>query len=249
MRNHEPPSTGRLPPTLCAGLTLLVLMLQPTPARADGLAMRVLRFLGVTASPGQMKGDAGPGGAGQIFVADLAQGTQRALAQRGQYQWPIFSLDGKSIYALEKDGSVVTLSVDAGKVLRRQKVAGLKKLVGVDRERPDELLVLRQDPSAPVALLALSTSKVTPLPFDPQDEEQRRILSHLENEERVYGGTRVFVQTESKSAMEGTREWEEIYLQVAGVAPHAVSNCSGGNCREPALSADGQRAAYIRVQR
>jgi Tol biopolymer transport system component len=211
--------------------------------------MRVLRFLGVTASPGQMKGDAGPGGAGQIFVADLAQGTQRALTNRGQYQWPIFSLDGKAIHALDNDGGVVTLSVDTGKVLRRQKVAGLKKLVGVDRERPDELLVLRQDPAAPVALLTVATGKVTPLPFDPQDEEQRRILSHLENEERVYGSTRIFVRTESKSAMEGTREWEEIYLQVAGAPPHAISNCAGRNCREPALSADGQRAAYIRVER
>ena len=58
MRNHEHHSSGRL--VICAWLTMLVLL--PAPARADGLAMRVLRLLGVTASPGQMKSDAGPGG-------------------------------------------------------------------------------------------------------------------------------------------------------------------------------------------
>jgi hypothetical protein len=236
-----------------ARLALLALLLGAGPARAESLLRRALHVLGVDASSGGQKADSGPARGGRIFVADLGgggggDGARPLTAAGGEYRWPIFSVDGRNVIALDR-GDVVTIAVSSGKVVRRRKVAGVEKLVGADRDRPDTVLVVMRDTAAPVALLSTSTGRIERLDYDPADTEQRRMLNHLEGEERVYSGARLFVKMESKAALEGTREWQEVYIETAGAPARAVSGCatSGGQCRQPALSADGARAVYVQV--
>jgi hypothetical protein len=55
------------------------------------------------------------------------------------------------------------------------------------------------------------------------------------------------LQTETKATVSGTKEWDEIYLQVGDAPATQVSACAGTSCREPALSADGKRAVWVRT--
>jgi hypothetical protein len=228
-------------------LVAVLLVCSPNVAHAESkLVARLLRILGVTLSSGQLKAPAEPGEPGRLVTKDLATGTEHALTADGGYRWPVFSLDAKAVYAL-RGAEVVTIDTSSGKITRRQRVAKVDKLVGVDREQPDQVLVLRTDHAAPLALLSLKSGKVTLLPYDPRDDEQRVMLSHLAGEERVYGTTRVSVKTEREPTMAGTSEWQEIYLQAGDAVPRAISACAGTSCREPALSADGGHAVWVRV--
>jgi hypothetical protein len=73
------------------------------------------------------------------------------------------------------------------------------------------------------------------------------MLSHLESEERYYGDQRLFICPQTKMALEGMRTWSEICLQRAGGEARAISACANRSCRQPALSADGKSAVYVKV--
>jgi hypothetical protein len=117
-------------------LLLLGLGLFSPAALAEGMIVRALRFLGVTASPAQLKDAEEPSPGGQVMVSDLGTPTPKKLTNDGVFAWPIFSLDGKTVLALNGAGSLVTIARDGSAPPRSRKVPGLRKLVGIDREQP-----------------------------------------------------------------------------------------------------------------
>jgi hypothetical protein len=128
-----------------------------------------------------------------------------------------------------------------------RKIPGVEKLVGFDRNDHEKLLVVLDKDTAPLALLSLKTGNLTPLPYDPKSKEHRLMLSHVKGQQRVYGIARVYVKKESKKAMEGEREWGEVYLQQGEAMPHNISDGDGVNCGQPSLSPDGKAVVYIRA--
>jgi hypothetical protein len=214
-------------------------------ARADGLLDRIMRVLGISATPSQMKGDSDVR-AGQVWIADLERGTRTALIPDSGYRWPVYEPAGGAIIALKGD-SLVSIAATNGRVKVLYNIPGVEKLVGFDRDDPDKLLVTLDSETAPLALLSLETGRPTPLPYDPKSKEHRRMLSHVKGEERVYGSARVYVKTESKQGMEGGLEWGEVYLQQGESAPRNVSWGDGINCGQPSLSPDGKAVVYIRA--
>jgi hypothetical protein len=242
-QGRRPRATRRWPWVVLAALAMVV----GRPASAGKLLDRVLRILGVSASPGQMKGDDDEPAFGEIWLADLASGSRTALTSHGAYRWPVFALDGKTILAL-KGQDLITITVPGGQPVHRQRAPGVAKLVGVDRERPRLMLVLRDGPGTPPAIMSLETGVRSPLPWDPQAKGNTALLAHLRGEERVYGDIRLFVTTESAPSLDGTRQWQEVHLQRGGAAPISVSDCKPQSCRQPTLSADGKLVAYIRVE-
>jgi hypothetical protein len=218
---------------------------EASSARADDFLDRIMQVLGISATPSQMKGDSDIS-AGQVWIADVEDGTRTALTTDFGYRWPVYEPGGEAVIALEGD-RLVRIPATNGTVKMLHKVPGMEKLVGFDRNDPDNLLVLLDKDTTPLAFLSLKTGNLTPLPYDPNSKEHRRMLSHVKGDERVYGTTGVYVKTESKQAMEGELEWSEVYLRRREAAPHKISNGAGVNCGQPSLSPDGKAVVYIRA--
>ena len=63
-------------------------------ARADSLFDRILRVMGISATPSQMKGDSDVI-AGQIWIAELELGRRTALTTDSGYRWPVYAPGGE----------------------------------------------------------------------------------------------------------------------------------------------------------
>lgn len=213
--------------------------------RADDLLDRILRILGVSATPTQMKSESDVS-AGQIWIADTEHGTRSALTTDFDYRWPVYAAGGESIVALRGD-RLVRISVKSRKVQVLHNIPGVEKLVGFDRKDPDKLLLVLEKDTAPLSLLSLETGDLTSLPYDPRSKEHRKMLSHIKGQERVYGAVRVYVKTESKRGMEGGLDWSDVYLQQDEAAPRNISKGDGVSCSQPSLSPDGKAVVYVRA--
>ena len=213
--------------------------------RADSLLDRIMRVLGISATPSQMKGDSDVS-AGQIWIADLERDTRTALTTDFDYRWPVYESTGEAIVALRGE-SLVAIPTKNGQVKTLHDIPGVEKLVGFDGEDPDKLLVVLDKEAAPLALLSLKTGELTLLPYDPKSKEHRLMLSHVRGQERVYGTAHVYVKTESKLGLEGELEWGEVYLQQGESTPRDVSKGDGVNCDQPSLSPNARAVVYVRA--
>ena len=225
-------------------VAVAVLLLAASSARAEGLLERVLRILGMSAAPGQMKGPDSDAGPGRIWIADLKDGSRRALTSDGGYRWPIFEIGGTTVVALRAN-KVVRISLQGGKVEQLREARGVEKLVGFDAAKANEVLVVRRSESAPLAMLSLKTGKLTSLPYDRKSKDQNQLIAYARGETRVYGNARLFLQTEARAAMEGTREWQNVYIQEGQAPPRPVSRCQDVACHQPSLSPNGAWVAYV----
>jgi hypothetical protein len=235
----------RRPTFALALLGTVAFLVAATPAHANGILLRVLRVLGMSAGAGQMKGPDTEAGPGQIWIANLADDTRHAVTPKGGYRWPVFEMGGKTMIALG-GSKVVRIALPSGKLDELRDVPGLEKLVGFDPAYPDEVLVVRNNtPAVPLAMLSIKTGKLTPLPLDRNDKDQNKLLAAARGETRVYESRRLFLQTESRAALEGTREWQNVYVQEGNALPRAVSRCKDVVCHQPSLSPDGAHVVYV----
>lgn len=235
--------------SLVLGLCLTLLCSLSSPAQAATTLDAVLRFFGITANPSAMKGDGIEIAGGDIWVANLERGTREALTTGGNYRWPVFEQSSKSVVALTGDRLVRIAIVRGAKAEVLHSVPGIVKLVGFDRNNPDRLLVTRNSPESPLAILSVKSGKLTLLPYDPDDKEQRRMLTHIRGDERTYAGARVCVKTESTHGIEGAREWTDVYIQRGPRQEHNVSHCNGIDCGQPSLSPDERAVVFIQSRR
>jgi hypothetical protein len=179
----------------------------------------------------------------------LGRGSREALTTGGDYRWPVFERSGDSLVALTGDRLVRIPLTKGAKVEVLYSLPGVVKLVGFDRHNPDRLLVTRDQPESPLAVLSVTSGKVTPLPYDADDEDQRRMLAHIRGDERIYAGARLYVMTESTRGIEGAREWTDVYIQGGSTQQQNVSRCDGNDCGQPSLSPDEKAVVYIQSRR
>lgn len=210
---------------------------------AESLLDRLLRIAGLTANPpAHIMAPGDDIEAGDLWIAEPGMPAV-ALTKDGGYRSPVFSPADGSLLAL-KGGKVVRLR-GAGRETVVVAARGVRKLVGMAANKPDELVVL-SDGTAPLAILSLKTGRLAPLPFDANSEAQRDMLAQIRGQERDYGATRLSVKTESKRIRQRTIEWTDVYLRRAGAAPQNVSACDGVNCGEPALSPDAKTVVFVK---
>jgi len=207
-----------------------------------------LRFSGISANPNTLKGAGDEPLSGQVWVADLPSGTRRKITPDSGYRSPVYFPNGSDILALQA-GYVVRISSGGDKPAKLYKIAGVTKLVGFSLGGGAEALALTEDDAGHVspARLSVNTGAITPLPYDPQSSRDRQMLEHLQDWQRSYGDTVVYVKRESRQALSGTVEVSNIFLKYPGRDPQNVSGCDLASCGQPSLSPDGNRVLFIKA--
>lgn len=207
---------------------------------------RLLRFAGISATPGAQKAPGDEAVAGDIWLVQVNASEALRLTRDGGYRSPIFLAGDEKIIAL-KGPDVMELSVTGGEPKKLLCVKQVVKLVGANMDDPNSILVLIEDENRNpgLGLLTLHDGAVTKIPAEGSDE-YRKALTHAESWERVYGATKVFVRTEVKNDLVGVVEWSDVYIKQAGSPPKNLSRCDGINCSQPSLSQNGRSVAFIK---
>ena len=206
---------------------------------------KILEVAGISATPSTLKGPGDAVETGDIWVAGPDLSTRRQITRDGGYRSPVFEPGDETLLAL-KESTIVRISLSGKAPEAIFALSGLVKLVGFSGENPDEVLVLREadDGRISVGLFSTVTGKV--VLQVPKSREERRMLIHIRGWKRVYGNTVVYVKRETKAAMSGAIQWEDVYIKQGGEDPVNVSRCDGLNCGQPSLSQNGRMVAYIK---
>lgn len=246
-------------PIACLLLMLLIsassgLAQKNAPAskqKPQSFTEKVLKFLGISASPGTLKGPGDEVTSGQLWLADLQTKTTRQLTSSEGYRSPIFLAGNEDVLAL-RGSEVVRYPSAGGDGKSLYSVDGILKLVGASSEDAAIVLILLRAEAASghprIGELAVSTGKVTLLPYDPASGEDLQIVEDLAGWSRSYGERHIYVQKQSKKALSGTVEWHDVFLQVDSGPPVDVSQCDGVNCGQPSLSADRRWLVFVRAR-
>jgi hypothetical protein len=215
----------------------------------DGLLNKLLRITGISATPSQQKApseeiEAG----GEIWINNVKAGTLQRLGHENGFRSPIFASNDETVLAV-KGEALWRLPLQTGTASKTRQVDGLTKVVGIDREDSDKILVLikRGSTTAP-ALLSLATGAITELSYGANSPNDRKLLNHLKGWERVYGDIIVYPKAQTRESVTGTVEWQDVFLKRDDAAPVNVSRCDGAaNCGQPSLSGDGTKVVFIRA--
>jgi len=223
----------------------------PAPAKkqAPDFIDKVLKFLGISDSPGTLKGPGDEVVKGQLWVADLGSQSIRAVGKGDGYRSPVFVPGSNDILAL-RGSDVVRFPAGYAETKKLCSTAGVTKLVGFSADDPDTVLILQSGDAGGhprIGLLSVSTTKVTPLAYDPRSSAELQMVENLEGWTRTYGDKQTYVRRQSKQALSGVVEWSDVFLKTDGQAPIDVSQCNGANCGQPSLSTDGQLLVFVKT--
>ncbi len=209
---------------------------------------RLLKFLGISDSPGTLKGPSDEVTSGELWVADLSARTTHALTSSGGYRSPIFLSETRELLAL-RGTDVMQIPAIGGEGRKLYSVDGITKLVGASSADSGTILILQRGEAGGrprVGVLTISTGAVTPVPYNPASSQDLQMVEDLQGWSRTYGDQHVYVKRQSKQALSGTVEWSDVCLQVGSQPPLDVSQCDGVNCGQPSLSADGHWLVFVK---
>lgn len=215
---------------------------------AEGLLNKLLRITGISATPSQQKAPSEEMEAGgEIWISNVKAGTLQKLSQENGFRSPIFGPNDEAVLAV-KDGFIWQVSLQTGAASKLHEVAGLTKVVGINRDDANKILVLiKRGPTTAPSLLSLATGAIAEISYDANSPNDRKLLNHLKGWERVYGDTMVYPRAQTRESVTGTVEWQDVFLKKDDAAPVNVSRCEGANCGQPSLSGDGSKVVFIRT--
>ena len=234
-----------------AGLVALAAALPPEAgAQGESLLQTLLRFSGISATPSAQKGPGDELEAGDVWLVSPGRGTSVRLTRDGGYRSPVFGPGDQSVLALRKD-ALVSIPLGGGEGATLHALPRASKLVGLGVDRPQEVLAVFEDADgAPwLGLVALGSGQVTRVPHDRASREDRAMIAHARDWQRVYGSAAGYVKTESKPGLSGTVEWTDVYLARSGGDPVNVSRCDGVRCGQPSLARDGSQVVFVKASR
>jgi hypothetical protein len=235
---------------LLAAFCLLPLAAQPQK-KTESFWEKVLRIAGVSATPAALRGDDRVA-SGDIWLVPVAPGSAPLrLTRGGGYHSPVFDSRGVNVIALRGE-DLYRIPLGGDPPVKLFGIAGVSKLVGVSLDDPNQLLVLGQDnqrlPFA--AMVSTNAGTLTRIPHNPLSREDQVMLGQLAGWERVYGNTRLYTEKNEKEGPGGSPiEFTDVYSKRGTDPPINLTSGNGASSSQPSLSADGQRAVFIRAGR
>jgi hypothetical protein len=223
-------------------LTTGVLMAQQ---RTETFWHKVMRVLGVSATPGSLRSPDGEFSGDIWIVTPSTNPIKRQITTSGSYRSPVFDFDGRSLLALRGD-SLVRVTIASGEATEIRSVEAVEKLIGFNRDELDQLLIIA---NGSPRFLSVAKGQQTPILYGASLRDDLAMLNHLRDWARDYGDARLYVNTERKPALGGDIEWTDVYWKHSSASPVNVTECDGVLCGQPSLSLDGKNVAYIRATR
>jgi hypothetical protein len=223
---------------------------QGKPQPATSFTEKLLKFLGISDSPGTLKGPGDEVTSGELWLADLQAHSTHALFSGEGYRSPIFLAGTREVLAL-RGSDVMQVPTVGGEARKLYSVDGIVKLVGDSSTDAGTVLILLRGQSGGrprVGLLSVSSGAVTPLPYDPASRQDLQMVEDLAGWSRTYGDRHLYVKRQSKQALSGKVEWSDVFLQTGNQSPVDVSQCDGDNCGQPSLSADGHWLVFVKAE-
>lgn len=129
-------------------------------------------------------------------------------------------------------------------------VPGIKKLVGIDKETPDQVLVLTDldnDNCENVGVLALADGIVTNLPYG-RGKEDQDLVTHLRNWDREYddGDTKFEIRASTKKVNGVDVTTTDAWLKLKDKEWVNLSRCpTGVTCGQPSISNDRKFVLFV----
>lgn len=240
-----------LPLVLCASFVIA----SPLPQKTQNFWTRVLKLLGVTATPANQKGDEDPTSDGDIWLSRVAPKREWALKQ-GNFRSPIFLPSSQTILALSGDKVVkFDFAINDTEVTATEPATvwtkpGLLKLISVQSDALDQVLVLTDldnDNCPGVGVLNLTDGNISPLPHNNNSNEDRDLISYLSRSEREYDdGTKLEIRKSKKTRNGAQVDSADVFLQLPTKNFVNVSQCRPGMlCGQPAISIDRKFVVFV----
>lgn len=209
-------------------------------SRTESFWRKVLRITGIAAAPSPKGGPDITPGSGDIWVFNLENESSIQISSGGGYTAPIFIASDSIILALRGD-SVVKVPSSGGEPKVLLSHSSVVKLVGINRDNPNEVLVLTNN-GRQVGLLSLKRHRLTRLPYNEKSDDDRKMVAHLQEWDRSYGEVRVF----SNSKRGNSGNLSDVYVKRSGAEPVNISECGEVSCGQPSLSHNGHFVVFIK---
>jgi hypothetical protein len=221
------------------------------PRTSTSLIDTALKFLGISDSPGTLKGPGDEVTSGELWLADLDSRSTRALTSSVGYRSPVFLPGSDDILALQ-GADVVRVPSRGGEGKKLYFVDDIVKLVGAaGRDDPEKILILlrgEDDGHPRVGILTVSTGAVTVVPYDLASSQDLQMVENLQGWSRMYGDRRIYVDRQTKHALSGSVEWSDVFLKVDNQDPVDISQGDGVNCGQPSLSETGHLLVFVKAE-
>lgn len=226
---------------------LLVLLLlglfstYQTPTAAEDILTTLLRFTGISSTP-HTKGGAETEN-GDLWVVKRVN-QEFAAAQKittsGDYHSPLW-LPGSDSLITVKSQAIVTLNSDGSHLKSLHTLTVATQLIGFDKTDPNQLLV-RQDNN--LGILTLDKGEFKPLPYHPDNPQERAALDNVNDDFKDYGTYKIAVDTEGIVDRSG-RITPKTAIIVAQPSHDDITLSCPGKCSQPALDDSGQQVVFV----
>jgi len=228
-----------------AGATAFALWyLAQTPARTTpGLLSKLAGLFGLPSSPSQMRGE-DPHVSGDIWLIPIPSGARVRVTTDGEYRSPVFSTDGQALFAL-RGAAIVRIDLANHSVREIAPVPDVSRVAGMAPDGPPAMILVVDAGGQHLETFDLGSMRRTPLPHDPRNPADATVVAYLAGDARDYGDIRLTVADQHTSF----RTWRDVFVQMGERPPVNLTNGSGVTSRQPALSPDRTRVAYVNVGR
>ena len=221
---------------------LTILPLYPVTAESVSFLTALLRFTGISVTANQVKGSEGLM-EGDIWLAHVgaAEASEPLkITSDGTYHTPLWIPGSLSLLAMKGD-KLIQLNAQGNGEKTLHTLTDNTELLGFDKNNPNQVLVLQEEPI--VGVLSVASGQVTPLPYDKENPEDRFGLDQLRRGFRDYGNTQISIENQSKVDPQGHfKPSSTIHIKMGN---KDISISCPITCSQPALAEDGRQLLFI----
>lgn len=202
----------------------------------------LLRFTGISVTADKVKGVDGfmTGNIWWAHIEETGSSQPRQITRDGTYHTPLWIPGSLAIIAM-KGGNLVSINaLDAGEKTLHA-LPDTTALLGFDKNDPDRILVLQE---AQAGVLALTSGKITAIPYDKGNPEDRMGLDQLMSGYRDYGTAKVEIENQLRhDSRKKFQQSNTINIKQGNNKIISISCPSA--CAQPALAEDGRQLLFI----